>query len=1173
MGKLEDLKRGALVKGLHPIEQVEILDVKWHGSDVMEVTYRDSKGNPTTELIYRDRESSLNVVERGRAWSFDADGNILRLVSEAYRINLAHLFDPLLGVHTSLLEPLPHQITAVYGELIPRQPLRFLLADDPGAGKTIMAGLLIKELFIRGDIRRCLICCPGNLAEQWQDELWARFHFDFRIISNQTIQDSRSGNPYAEYGLVISRLDHMSRNPEIQARLEQTEWDMVVIDEAHKMSAHFYGQEIKETKRYRLGKLLGAPERTRNLLLMTATPHNGKEEDFQLFMALLDGDRFEGKFRDGVHTADTNDLMRRLVKEQLVRFDGTPLFPERHAYTTKYELSPLEAKLYSAVTTYVQEEMNRADKLTAEGEGRRGNRVGFALTVLQRRLASSPEAIFQSLKRRRERLESRLREFKIVQRGITEINNESQPQAQFDDEFIEEMDDTPSSEVESIEEEVIAQASAARTIAELEMEITTLERLEELGKEVVQSGTDRKWEELSNLLQNTPEMFDETGSRRKLIIFTEHRDTLNYLAQRIRALLGRPEVVVTIHGSMGREERKKIQESFTQDKDVHILVATDAAGEGINLQRAHLMVNYDLPWNPNRLEQRFGRIHRIGQTEVCHMWSIVAYETREGDVFLRLLEKLQTEREALGGGVFDVLGRVFEGTELRKLLIEAIRYGAREDVKLKLRTVVDRALDRERLRSLIEERALTHDILDTARVQSIREVMERAEARRLQPYFIRSFFLEAFKFLGGAIHEREPNRYEITHVPVSIRNRDRQIGIGQPILTKYERVCFEKDQITVPGKPLAAFICPGQPLLDATTDLLLERHREVLKKGAVLIDPTDHSNRLRVLFYLEHSLQDARVTRNGKRRVISQQLQFIEMDSQMVVRSAGYAPYLDYRPITEDERNSIRAHLNSNWLKQDLEPAILAYAAEKVVPAHLSEVKNRTDQRVARTISAVKDRLTKEINYWDHRANELKRQELAGKPNAKLNSGKARQRADELQARLTQRLAELELERQISASLPIVVGGCLVVPIGLIELERNSVVADPVLYAKETVHSEKLAIEKVMDCERSQGRLPIDVSAEKRGYDIESSILGTGRLLFIEVKGRVKDATTVTITKNEILTGLNKPEEFILAIVPIEYGQATDPIYIKKPFRREPDFGVTSVNYNLTELLSRGSST
>src|SRR5947207_10843897 len=335
-----------------------------------------------------------------------------------------------------------------------------------------------------------------------------------------------------------------------------------------------------------------------------------------------------------------------------------------------------------------------------------------------------------------------------------------------------------------------------------------------------------------------------------------------------------------IHGGMGREERLKAQESFKHDPEVQVLLATDAAGEGINLQRAHLMVNYDLPWNPNRLEQRFGRIHRIGQTEVCHLWNLVADETREGDVYRKLLEKLEEARQALGGQVFDVLGRLqFEGHALRDLLIEAIRYGDQPEVRARLTTVLETALDRGQLQDLLEDRALAHDAMDASRVHRIREDMERADARRLQPHYIESFFLEAFQRLGGSAKQREARRYEVTHVPAPVRSRDRLIGIGQPVLPRYERIAFDKTLVAPQGQPLAAFVCPGHPLLDSVLDLTLERHRDLLRRGAVLMDERDPGLEPRVLFYLEHAIQDGSLTRIGERRVVSKRMLYVEIDA------------------------------------------------------------------------------------------------------------------------------------------------------------------------------------------------------------------------------------------------------------------------------------------------------
>ncbi|MCK9521707.1 MAG: DUF3883 domain-containing protein [Proteobacteria bacterium] len=1165
MAKLEELKCGVTVKGILPDGFVTVVNVSWFGTGIVELTYKDSKGDLGNELIYRDSEGDLEIMESGTPWSFDGDPELFRLLSEAYRINLAHLFDPLLAVNTSLVDPLPHQITAVYESMLPRQPLRFLLADDPGAGKTIMTGLLIKELIARGDLQRCLIVCPGNLAEQWQDELYRRFQLPFEIMTNDNYEAARTGNWFTEAQFAISRLDKLSRNEDVQEKLKTTDWDLVVCDEAHKMSASFWGGEIRRTKRYQLGEMLSTL--TRHFLLLTATPHNGKETDFQLFMALLDGDRFEGKFRDGVHFADTSDLMRRMVKEDLHKFDGRPLFPERKAYTVEYELSDAEAELYQRVTEYVRNEFNRAEQLA--NDGRRGT-VGFALTVLQRRLASSPEAIYQSLRRRRERLEKRCREEESPKHD-TEVRigwHKDVPFLSEDD--LEDLEDAPDEEVQNAEERVVDLASAAQTIAELKAEIATLKDLEQVALRVRQSRTDRKWDELLRLLQNQTEMFDAHGHRRKLIVFSEYRDTLNYLRDRIGSLIGKPDSVVTIHGGMGREERKKNESLFTQDKDVEVLIATDAAGEGINLQRAHLMVNYDLPWNPNRLEQRFGRIHRIGQMEVCHCWNLVASKTREGDVYRRLLEKLEEERNALGGKVFDILGKLLFGDKpLKDLLMEAIRYGDRPEVRERLNQVVDNAMDREILRDLIEEHALAHDAMDASRVRKIRENMERADARRLQPHFIAAFFNESFKLLGGTWREREPKRYEVTHVPAVIRNRGRIISTRDPVLTRYERLSFEKELISLPGKPLAEFICPGHPLLDATIDLILERHRDLLRQGAILVDENSLDEDVRVLVYLEHSIQDAGTDRNGKRRLVSRQVQFAEVNASGDVRSAGYAPYLDYRPPTESELALIRRMKEPDWLRKEIETRALDYAVRDLVPSHLQEVKGRREQGVDKTMAAVKERLTAEISYWDHRAEQLKQQELAGKVNAKLNSGKARQRADELEMRLQKRIEDLQLERRVSPLPPNVIGGALIVPAGLLtKLDGGQTGA---LQAKETKRAEMVAMQAVIASEKELGFEPQDVSADKCGYDIESrDPTGKSRLRFIEVKGRFHGADTVTITKNEILTALNKPEQFILAIVQIDGERVVDITYVREPFGTEPDFGATSVNYKLSELLSKG---
>ncbi|MCA9929046.1 MAG: DUF3883 domain-containing protein [Anaerolineales bacterium] len=1151
MARLEELKSGKQVAGILPQQTVSIVDVTWHGTAAVEITYKRSDGRTGNQLLYRTDESKLEISTKTQKWAFHADGHAFRLAAEAFRIHLAHLFDPVLAVHTSIVEPLPHQITAVYAEMLTRQPLRYLLADDPGAGKTIMAGLLLKELIVRGDVRRCLICVPGSLAGQWQDELWFKFQTHFDIMTREMVEASVSGSPFQEKDRLIVRLDQVARSEELQVKLSRTDWDLVIVDEAHKMSASFWAGEMKVTKRYRLGELLG--KISRHFLLMTATPHNGKEADFQMFLRLIDPDRFAGRFREGAHEVDVSDIMRRMIKEELLRFDGRPLFPERRAYTVNYTLSKAEQALYDNVTNYVRNEFNRAEQLL---DSKRKGTIGFALTVLQRRLASSPAAIYHSLRRRRERLGKRLQEIEHLQINNVSFNDSTNQLPDFDDDFWADFDDAPAEETESLEDLVMDAATAALTAAELKEEIDILGVLERQALHLRQQGTDRKWEQLAALIQDDQNMLGQQGTRRKLVIFTEHRDTLRYLKERITTLFGRSEHIVHIDGGLKRKERSAVEDKFRNDPHIHFLLATDAAGEGINLQRAHLMINYDLPWNPNRLEQRFGRIHRIGQTEVCHLWNLVAGETREGYVFERLLRKLETESQALNGRVFDILGTLFDQTPLRKLLIDAVRYGDRPDIRAKLDRAVDNAIDREHVRELLESRSLAAHSLDISQIERIRADMERYAARRLQPFYIKAFFMQAFTALGGTLHEREPGRYRITHVPAQIRSHAKINATTLPILREYERVCFEKDQITISGKPLAQFLCPGHPLLDTVIALTLDKHRQLLRTGTILIDPSDPGQNPRVLFFLEQTIRDA------AQRPISQEVHFVEIGADDQIRAAGAAPYLDYRPAAEAELDQIRPHLDADWLASEkLEAGVSSYAITHLIPRHLQRVRGRREELIDKTMQAVQERLTKEINYWDKRAANLRRQERDGKPNARLNSALAQQRADDLAARLTHRKAELALERQIAAAPPVLIGGALIVPIGLLLGQQTP----PELL--DTRITEHIAMQAVMQAEITLGNHPQDVSKQNLGYDIESLDPRTGRLRFIEVKGRRAGAETVTVTKNEILTAINSPEQFILALVEVENGQAKTSRYVRKPFNKEPDFGVTSVNYNLNKLL------
>ncbi len=696
-----------------------------------------------------------------------------------------------------------------------------------------------------------------------------------------------------------------------------------------------------------------------------------------------------------------------------------------------------------------------------------------------------------------------------------------------------------------------------------------LTQLEEQAKALRRSGTDTKWRELQSILDQ-PIMTDPAGNRRKLIIFTEPRDTLTYLADKIRTRLGRAEAVVEIHGGLAREARRNAMNAFLHDPAVLIMVANDAAGEGVNLQRAHLMVNYDLPWNPNRIEQRFGRIHRIGQTEVCHLWNLVANETREGAVYARLLEKLEAARAALGGRVYDVLGQLFEQKPLRDLLIEAIRYGEQPEVKARLLQVVDDAAGHAHLLDLLERRALTQETLPFSRVQAIREQMERAHAQRLQPHYIESFFRAAFEHLGGRIHRRETGRFEISRVPGALRERDRQSGAGAPVLARYERICFDKPHIA--GPPVAAFVCPGHPLLDTTIDLTLERHRELMKQGAVLVDPRDQGERLRVLVTLDQAIQDGRADRHGRHQVVARQLHFVELFEDGALRDAGPAPYLDYRPASDAERAATLPRLEEPWLAGDLESRVIGHAVQHLVPREVDEVRARCLTQINKVEREVQARLKREINYWDHRAEVLKDQERAGKQ-PRMNPQRAATRAEELADRLQRRMAELARERDISALPPVVIAGALVVPIGLLRelgvTEGPDEAAPPEIDPARRAEIERLAMDAVIAAERALGFEPRDVSRDNCGYDVESRDPATnGHLRFVEVKGLGPGNDRVTITRNELLRARNAMAWHRLAIVQVEGDIAALPRYVSGHDFGEVGFAEIGRMLRLSELLA-----
>ena len=1052
VGIFDSIANGMLLTGIIPGTPVEVIAVIPHGHDAKQVIYRAPDGNIHERVLYRADEPNIDIYHpHGRP--FDADPQEFRLAAEAQRILLAGHSDPMLAVSTSDVQPLPHQIRAVYGELIPRAPLRFLLADDPGAGKTIMAGLYIKELLLRDDVKRCLIVPPGGLVEQWQDELRFKFGLGFDILAPGSVDIAPGANVFESKHLLIARMDQLARNDYLLEQLEDSEFDLIVVDEAHRMSASWFSGELKESKRFQLGRLLA--ERARHLLLMTATPHNGKQEDFQTFLSLLDRDRFEGRGAKRAQIDTAEGFMRRMIKEDLLTFEGKKLFPERHATTANYALSPSEIHLYERVSEYVREGMNRADRL----DGKRKVTVGFALTVLQRRLASSPQAIFESLRRRADRLE-RARHDLLAGR-VAAASTDSLIGNSGEDIDPDEFD---AEELETIEEELLDGASAARTAAELETEVAELRSLAQIAEGVLLSQQDSKWVELRGVLEGEV-LAKADSTKHKLIVFTEHRDTLNYLEGRIRTLIGRPDAVVAIHGGVNRLERRRVTEEFTHNPDVQILVATDAAGEGLNLQAAHLMVNYDLPWNPNRIEQRFGRIHRIGQTEVCQLWNIVADDTREGEVFRRLLDKIEEQRAAYGGKVFDVLGTSLGNVKLTDLLREAIRYGERPEVRQQMHKIIDKGVA-EGLKELMDDHALAHEVLPPEELEKLREEMEEARARRLQPHFIRDAFIEAFRKLGGRIDRREKGRYEITHVPPKVRESTRA-----PISRRYRRVTFDLATIGGEINDRAELLAPGHPLHDAVLRLTVDRLHRALERGTVLeATGFDHSS---LLVGVLNEVQDAMGT------TIAQRFGYVLADEVGTVIEAGPAPYLDYAtPSASTQPGELP------WLA-DRESSATSWVITHQLPAFAEQVVSRRTAEYERLAAAVKERLDHEINRLGMEALQTDAAAAAGR-RVRTSGDALRRRADDLAARLEVRLDRIQKQLRMNAMPPRVVSVALVVP-APVQVPPNAPTADPV--ARKAV--ERRGVDAVLAGERALGREPIEQASNNPDSTFSQHALAT----------------------------------------------------------------------------------
>jgi superfamily II DNA or RNA helicase len=1007
-------------------------------------------------------------AEAGR--DLKGNGEAFFLAMESHRIRYAYQFDPLFAVNVSQVDPLPHQIEAIYYYILQNPRVRFLLADDPGAGKTIMTGLLLKELKYRGLVRRTLIVVPGHLKDQWLREMKERFGETFTIVDRSVMNATWGRNVWRDQAQIITSMD-FAKQDDVMVALSESQWDLIVVDEAHKMAAYRYGAKTSKTERYRFGETLS--RLSHSLLFLTATPHRGDPENFRLFLDLLEPGLFANTdmLAESVQHQD-NPLFLRRLKEDLRDFEGRPLFPPRHVFTKMYRLSEDEKRLYNAVTEYVEKSYNKA--LASEKRN-----VAFALLILQRRLASSVRAARRSLERRKVRLEE-----------LLELGKWLSERGTIDEDALE---DSPEAERLRQEQDLAERLTAAETREELQAEIETLGTLVRLAREAEKHESETKLGELRKVMSD--ERLQQT--KEKLLIFTESRDTLDYLAEKLQ---GWGYAVVTLHGGMNLEARIRAEYEFREHAQV--MVSTEAGGEGINLQFCALMVNYDIPWNPNRLEQRMGRIHRYGQQKEAHIYNLVASDTREGAVLQALFEKLESIQAALGSDrVFDVIGEKIAGRTLQELIVDAIsQRRTLEEIVAEIKAVPDEEAVRKTREATLEMLATRH--IDLQRVLG---EDRRARENRLVPEYIEQFFERACSFAGVGIERRRDGLLRVPSVPYELRNvsHDFKIRFGE-VFREYSKIAFDKQ---IARRQEAVFIAPGHPLLETTIDYLLEMCEPDVRRGAVFADPDGQMDGW--LWFVEGEVRDGANTVTGKRLFAIQQT--VQGEMHLVNSSVLW----DLKPL----KDTMAIETPPS------EDAVIAFAVTNVIEAYRNDLfkQRERDAEIKRKYGLRS--LEQMIGEADARLIDYETRRIKGDKLPEVEVQNEERRREELRAR--QQALEEEIRREISLlpSTPKVLGVVRVIPK---PAEQEGMRYDPEV--------EAIGMRVAMQYEREHERLPEDVSKENLGYDIRSSALASaaeGRatdVRYIEVKAR---ATTgaIVLTPNEWLMAQRLGNEYWLYIV------------------------------------------
>ncbi len=1102
------IRTGSIVRGPTLPEAVEVLALVPFGDSLKVIGRGLSTGLTYDPVLNAAQVSQLTVSEEREP--FDGDARLFRLGVEAHRLGLAYEYDPFFSLSIARVDPLPHQLEAVYGYFLKLPRIRFLLADDPGAGKTIMAGLLLKELKARGLVRRVLIVTPANLTFQWQRELSDKFREKFDVIRGDVLRANYGQNPWQEHDQVITSVSWVSLVEDARESLLRSRWDLVIVDEAHKMSAP---AEDRKTYAYRLGESLS--KMTDHYLLMTATPHKGDPDHFRRFLALLDPDVYGSihSLQQALREHEAPFYLRR-TKEALVTFphpetgEVHKLFTKREVRTAAFDLDGEELDFYDALTRYVEDQSMAA----AGQESARARAVGFTMAMLQRRLASSVYAVRKSLERMRSRRQKILDD--------PEAYRQEQIERKLPDDFDDLTEEERQKLIDQLEDEVLSVDPAV-----LREEIGRLTTLIDQAKQIEVRDVQTKLLKLRAILKEEG-IFD--NPKMKLLLFTEHKDTLDYLAAdgRDERPLGKLRewglTLTQIHGGMKIGDRdtpgSRIYAEREFRESAQVLVATEAAGEGINLQFCWLMVNFDIPWNPVRLEQRVGRIHRYGQEKDCLVFNFVAQNTREGRVLQMLIERLKEIREDLGSDqVFDVVGEVFPSNLLEKLFREMY---ARQTNEHQIQDRIVRDVSPERFREITES---TLEGLAKKELNLSAIVGKSAEAkeRRLVPEVIEQFFVAAAPETGlqpkpvdGKPRVGSPcSIYRVGKVARQlIQIGDRQEERFGRLGREYGKIVFDKEFLKADAT--LEWVTPGHPLFESVRTECLARTESALHRGAVFFDL--HRTQPALLDIFAASIKD------GRNHTLHRRLFVIETSL------AGEMQIHEPTILHDINPSPPGTHAPSDMIPDHRQVEVFLY--QKALEAWGQKEASAREQEVARIARHVEISLNSLIDRQNNQLAEFLNRQIEGQTVPGLDGiiSQAEQHLDELFNRLESRRKELELERHCSVADFTHLGRAWVVP----HPDRTSPQLAPMVRDDEI---ERIAVQLAIQHEEARGCVVESVESENRGFDLISrrphpeDPRSFTDVRFIEVKGRA-GVGVVALSSNEYTTAQRIKNDYWLYV-------------------------------------------